>query len=161
MPQKKFIFTLLFTLCACQASVTPNANLMTPSSPQFDGVIPTENPAHALPGSVSVIYRNAHEVRVDKTNNRITTRNPEDALAIEKILTAHGLKSATDTAFGRTEAELQENVRSVSDAYGIEAPDRRSVHLYQFPPEADTQAIAAELRKLPFVRSAYMTPSLD
>jgi len=127
--------------------------------PHFDGVIPTEKSEEALPGSVTVIYKNAYKVRVDKEKQVIKAINNEDFLAVDKILQAHGIRQVNDLAYpGITEEQLEIDVRLVSEKYGLEAPDRRSIHTYQFPNDADTKAISAELRKLPFIRSAYMTP---
>lgn len=127
--------------------------------PRFDGMIPTENPEEALPGSVTVIYKNVEKVRVDKEKQVIKAINNETFLAVDKILQAHGIRQVDDLAYpGITEEQLEIDVRLVSEKYGLEAPDRRSIHTYQFPSDADTKAISAELRKLPFIRSAYMTP---
>lgn len=130
--------------------------------PRFDGVVPTENSANALPGSVTVIYKNANKIRIDKASQTIKASASADLDSVELILRSHSLKHADDFAYpGVSDERLDLDVRQVSEKYNIEAPHRKSIHLYQFAVDADTKAIAALFRKLPFVRTAYMTPRVD
>lgn len=130
--------------------------------PIFDGVIPTDDPKHALPGSVTVIYKNEYQLRVNKEKQSINSTNEQASESIDRILKKHDIKMVDDLAYpGISEEQLESDVNKVSERYGIEAPDRRSIHTYQFAPDADTKVISAELRKLPYVRSAYMTPIIE
>lgn len=130
--------------------------------PIFDGVIPTDDPKYTLPGSVTVIYKNEYQLRVNKEKQSINSINEQASESIDKILKKHDIKRVDDLAYpGISEEKLEGDVKQVSARYGIEAPDRRSIHTYQFAPDADTKVISAELRKLPYVRSAYMTPQVE
>lgn len=130
--------------------------------PIFDGVIPTDDPKYALPGSVTVIYKNEYQLRVNKEKQSINSVNEQASGSVDRILKKYDIKLADDLAYpGISEEQLESDVNKVSERYGIEAPDRRSIHTYQFAPDADTKVISAELRKLPYVRSAYMTPKIE
>lgn len=130
--------------------------------PKFDGVIPTENPNDVIPGSITVIYRNANQFRVDKETKTISSISTADAKEVNHILKPHELIALNDLAYPDiTEEQLEQDVRLVSEKFGIEAPDRRSIHTYQFSADVDTKQLAAQLRALSFVRTAYMTPRIN
>lgn len=55
---------------------------------------------------------------------------------------------------------LNEDVELIRNRYGVEAPHRKSIHVYQFSNKVNTKEIAEKFRQLPYVVNAYMTPIL-
>jgi hypothetical protein len=96
--------------------------------------------------------------RYSNNSNKTTIKsvNPEDAKALNKILKKYHIISASDlTLPGETVASINEQQVKVSQLVNGEVPNRLSLHFYRFPDREDTKALAEELRKLPFVRTAY------
>ena len=50
---------------------------------------------------------------------------------------------------------IEKEQQLISQNFEGEFTDKLSIHIYEFPENADTRAIARELRALPFVRNAY------
>jgi len=127
----------------------------------FDNVIPTQDPASAIPGSVTVIFKNAHGLRIKKGKKSIAAHSKTDQNTLQEILDQYKVAYVDDLAFpGLSEQQMDDDVRNIAQKHGLEAPHRRSMHTYQFPAEANTKEITEKLRALPFVRSAYMTPQV-
>lgn len=112
-----------------QASASPDISVKvegklndkgTPFSPReeedlkpiFDNAIPTKDPKQAIPGAITVIYKNAHEIRVDKNKQIIQALNDKDVAEIQKIFSDYDLISIDDLAYpGITPQQLEEDVR--------------------------------------------------
>lgn len=129
--------------------------------PRFD-MVPTHDPKDALPGSITVLYKNAYQMRVDKSAQRLSSGQQSAQREINELLERHNVKMVSDLAYpGVSDAQLDRDVQAVYDKYGVEAPHRKSIHVYQFSKDVDTKKLAENLRKLPYVVTAYMTPQFD
>ncbi len=87
---------------------------------------------------------------------QIIASNPEYAKALNKILKKYKIHKASYSSLpNETEAQLDEALNRVSQYSITEIPHKNSIHFYNFPENVDTKTISSELRKLPFVRTAY------
>lgn len=129
--------------------------------PRFD-FVPTENPEDAIPGSITIIYKNASKMRVNKKKSSVDSINPSEKERLDNELAGLTFLHVNDySPPGVSEEDLQRDMERVSQKYEVEIPHRKSIHVYQFANDTNTKDIAQKLRKLPFVVTAYMTPKIE
>lgn len=124
-------------------------------TPSFDE-IPNYDKSNIVPGLVNVIYRNEKKIRIHASKKKIKSLAIDADNSINDILTRYGVEQSIDGAEENEDDNiLDEKERKLSADAKTEIPHLRSIHVYKFPVTADTIKISEELRKLPFVRTAY------
>ena len=138
-------------------------NVQDPEPVRFGPTNPPQGPAPAdafEPGLVEVEFR-------DRVRARMTRRSSEAPLGIvsaeganlsglNELLNRYKLQKA-EPSF-QTSTEQAGLTQARSRARGVDVPNLESFVTLHFPPEADTQQIADELRKLDEVERAVAVP---
>lgn len=111
------------------------------------------------PGLISIIYKNPYKVRVSKINKQVEAIENSDADKINKILQDYRVISLVSLMPQNADIDKFKAAQiKLSEDNNIDYPELDSMHCYKFPDDADTIKIAEELRKLPFVETAYPSP---
>ena len=115
-----------------------------------------------IPGMITVIYKNSYEIKLDKVSKKIFALSKTTSNEIEKILINHELKKSVgfipDNIDDNGITKLKKSQKELSQKYKIDFPSLESIHNYTFPEDSDTVKICEELRKLPYVDTAYPIP---
>jgi hypothetical protein len=114
-------------------------------------------------GSITVIFKNNYEIRVDRDNQRIFSKAKTDLSEMEEMLRGFGLKAISDLGNYSKEDDnkLDQMQKEYSESNNVDIPHIRSIHYYKVDKEADTSLLCKQLMKLPYVRLAYPTPTVE
>ncbi len=110
------------------------------------------------PGLISVIYKNSYKIRTKKQSNEIDSNETNITKEINVKLNNYKIKKSTTLLPNNADLGSLKKIQiDLSNNFKIDFPDLGSIHFYEFPANSDTIKIAEELRKLPYVETAYPT----
>ena len=110
-------------------------------------------------GLISVIYKNSYKIRTIKKSTEMSSNDKNITDEINIKLNGYKIKSTTSLLPENADlVNLKKVQMDLSDKFKIDFPELSSIHFYEFPEDSDTIKISEELRKLPYVETAYPTP---
>ncbi len=104
-------------------------------------------------GTITVIYDDSVAMFLDTNSQQFKNSNSQTK-EVDNILEKYKVLSKYDLAQGMSEEEIRADQARMAAAFEGDIPDRRSIHTYNLPKEADLIKLLKELRALPFVRAA-------
>lgn len=111
-----------------------------------------------VPGMISVIYKNNYKFKVNRKTRKLEANDVKHSDEVSSILNKHKLREVNDLMPDNADQVKLANIqKDLSSKFGMDFPELSSLHSYVFPEDTDTIKLAEELRKLPYVETAYPT----
>lgn len=101
---------------------------------------------------IIVIYKEEFKIRVDKKNNKLIDNGKYDYNKLISILTRYKIKKISDLIPNFMEDQLKSKGQSIEQIATF-----ASIHNYYFPEFVDSDKLIEKLKRLEFVKNAYVS----
>ncbi len=113
-----------------------------------------------VPGKVSIILRDSFGFKFDATKHMIEAEDKQAEALFRLILAKYGHKRTYSFSNGEPSETIEAEEKIVESVWGQDIPSLESMFVLTFDTTEDTSKISQELRRLPFVLTAYQTPKI-